>query len=64
MKSIAIAFPFMTLMCIPGRLWLLPKFFEGWELLLLDGEAEQIEKWIGKKEQLVNDLHMDEEEGV
>lgn len=63
-KAIAIAFPFMTLMCIPGRLWLLPKFFEGWELMLLDGEAEQIEEWIEKKERVVNDLHMDEEEGV
>mmetsp|Transcript_6075 Transcript_6075/g.11510 ORF Transcript_6075/g.11510 Transcript_6075/m.11510 type:complete len:606 (+) Transcript_6075:215-2032(+) len=63
-KSIAIAFPFMTLMCIPGRLWLLPMFFEGWELMLLDGEAEQIEKWIEKKERLVNDLDMDQEEGI
>jgi len=36
-KSIAIIFPFVTLLCIPGRLFLLPKFFEGWELLLLDG---------------------------
>mmetsp|Transcript_6954 Transcript_6954/g.13128 ORF Transcript_6954/g.13128 Transcript_6954/m.13128 type:complete len:601 (-) Transcript_6954:155-1957(-) len=63
-KAIAIAFPFMTLMCIPGRLWLLPKFFEGWELMLLDGEAEEIEEWIEKKERAVNDLHMDEEDGI
>ena len=49
-KTIAIAFPFMTLLCIPGRLWLLPKFFEGWELLLLDGEHEMIDEWIEKKE--------------
>ena len=63
-KAIAIAFPFMTLMCIPGRLWLLPKFFEGWELMLLDGESEQIEEWIEKKEHVDNDLHMDEEDGM
>jgi len=49
-KSIAIIFPFMTLLCIPGRLFLLPKFFEGWELLLLDGENEMIEEWIALKE--------------
>jgi len=49
-KSIAIIFPFMTLLCIPGRLFLLPKFFEGWELLLLDGENEQIDEWIHLRE--------------
>ena len=48
--SIAIIFPFMTLLCIPGRLVFLSKFFEGWELLLLDGEDEQIEHWIALKE--------------
>ena len=50
-QSIAIIFPFMTLLCIPGRLLLLPKFFEGWELLLLDGEDEEIEHWIALKEE-------------
>ena len=49
-KLISIGFPFMTLLCIPGRLYLLPKFFEGWELALLDGEDEEIEKWIEAKE--------------
>lgn len=49
-KVIAIAFPFMTLLCIPGRLYLLPKFFEGWELLLLDGEEEKIAEWVEAKE--------------
>lgn len=49
-QVIAIAFPFMTLLCIPGRLFFLPKFFEGWELLLLDGEGDQIEHWIALKE--------------
>jgi uncharacterized integral membrane protein len=51
-KAIAIAFPFMTMLCIPGRLWLLPKFFEGWELLLLDGEEEQINEWVQEKERV------------
>lgn len=48
-KAIAIIFPFMTLLCIPGRLFLLPKFFAGWELLLLDGEGEEIEEWLEAK---------------
>jgi hypothetical protein len=48
--AIAIIFPFMTLLCIPGRLFLLSKIFNGWELLLLDGEDEQIEEWIALKE--------------
>ena len=49
-KSIAIGFPFMTLMCIPFRLYVLPLFLEGWELELLDGYDEGIEEWIAAKE--------------
>ena len=40
----------MTLLCIPARLYLLPRFFEGWELVLLDGEDEKIEEWVAAKE--------------
>ena len=56
-KSIAIAFPFMTLACIPGRLYLLPKIFEGWELLLLDGEEEAIERFVEEKESVTITVH-------
>jgi uncharacterized integral membrane protein len=49
-QSVAIGFPFMTLMCIPVRLFLAPKFFEGWELCLLDGYDEEVEEWIAAKE--------------
>jgi len=49
-KSIAIIFPFMTLLCIPGRLYVLPRFLEGWELLLLDGYEEEIDEWLSIKE--------------
>ena len=49
-RSIAIIFPFMTLLCIPGRMYVLPKFMEGWELLLLDGHEEDIQVWIAIKE--------------
>eukprot|EP00977_Amphora_coffeiformis_P004102 scaffold823_cov219-Amphora_coffeaeformis.AAC.20 len=49
-QSIAIGFPFMTLMCIPFRLYVLPLFLEGWELELLDGYDEGIEEWIAAKE--------------
>ena len=49
-QAIAIIFPFMTLMCIPGRLYVLPKFLEGWELLLLDGHEEEIDEWLAIKE--------------
>jgi hypothetical protein len=48
--AIAIIFPFMTLLCIPGRLVLLGKIFKGWELLLLDGEQDKIEEWVALKE--------------
>uniref|UniRef100_A0A7S1V1S3 Bicarbonate transporter-like transmembrane domain-containing protein n=1 Tax=Grammatophora oceanica TaxID=210454 RepID=A0A7S1V1S3_9STRA len=49
-KAIAIVFPFMTLLCIPGRLYFLPNFFEGWELALLDGSDEDIEEVAHAKE--------------
>jgi hypothetical protein len=49
-KRISIGFPFMTLLCIPGRLYVLPRFFEGWELLLLDGEDSHIDTWVEAKE--------------
>jgi len=63
-KSIAIIFPFMTLLCIPGRLYLLPKFFEGWELLLLDGENEMIEDWIALKEGTVRTVKIGSDDNV
>jgi hypothetical protein len=43
-KQISIVFPLMTLLCIPGRLFVLPKFLEGWELQLLDGDNEEIDE--------------------
>lgn len=49
-KVIAVAFPLMTLLCIPARLYLFPRFFENWELLLLDGEDEAIAEWIEMRE--------------
>lgn len=47
---IKIAFPLMTFLCIPACLFFLPKFFDGWELLLLDGEDAEIEEWMELKE--------------
>ena len=48
-KVIAIAFPLMTFLCIPARLFLFPRVFEGWELLLLDGDDIDIEAWVNAK---------------
>ena len=45
-KPIAIAFPVMILLCIPVRIYLLPKIFTTEELILLDGAPEAIEGWI------------------
>ena len=58
-KPIAIGFPFMTLLCIPGRLYLFARVFEGWELLLLDGDDLDIDRWIQLKEdnnEIVSDI--------
>jgi hypothetical protein len=59
-KQISIAFPFMTFLCIPARLFFLPKFFAGWELTLLDGEEEQIERWVQAKQDSIRGLKMEE----
>ena len=55
MKTIAIAFPIMILLCIPVRMYLLPKIFSEDELTLLDGSPEEIEEWILKKTEGVDD---------
>jgi hypothetical protein len=61
-QAIAIIFPFMTLLCIPARLFLAPKFFERWELVLLDGYDEEVEAWIAAKEaSLTEDVMADSE---
>jgi hypothetical protein len=47
---IRIDFPLMTFLCIPACLFLLPRIFEGWELLLVDSDDEDIDEWIELKE--------------
>jgi hypothetical protein len=46
----------MTFLCIPAHTWFLPKFFEGWELVLLDGYEEEMNEWITKMEAQSNSL--------
>jgi len=62
-KVISIAFPFMTFLCIPARLFLFPKVFAGWELVVLDGEEEQIEEWVDAKEASVRGFKKEEPTG-
>ena len=52
----------MTLLMIPTRNYLLPRFFEGWELLLLDGDDEPIAEWIALKEGAVRTIQFGEED--
>jgi len=52
-KAISIAFPFMTFICIPARLFLFPKVFSGWELLCLDGDEDKIKEWVEAKQESV-----------
>lgn len=48
-KVIAIAFPFFILLCIPARTHLLPRIFEAWELIVLDGSPEEVEQFVEEK---------------
>ena len=61
-KAISIAFPFMTFLCIPARLFFLPKFFAGWELCLLDGEEDHIIAWAETKEDSIRGFKMNVED--
>lgn len=45
-KAISISFPLFILLCIPVRLYVLPRIFDDDELTLLDGTPEEIEKWL------------------
>ena len=56
-KTIAIAFPLMTLMCIPARVYLLPRIFKQWELLLVDGDPDDIALWCERKENNICTVH-------
>ena len=47
-KTIAIAFPFFILLCIPVRLYLLPKWFYDFELIVLDGSPEEVGAFVRK----------------
>lgn len=48
-KTIAIAFPIIIALCIPIRLYILPKLFTPDELVLLDGDDEEIRECLKKE---------------
>lgn len=54
----------MTMMCIPGRPYVLPKFLEGCELLLMDFYDEEINKWLALRERRAEDDEDDEKGDV
>jgi len=49
-KVIAIAFPILIALCIPVRVYLLPKIFTRDELILIDSDPDQVKMWIAKRE--------------
>ena len=50
-KVIAIAFPILIALCIPVRIFLLPKIFNQDELILIDSDPNTVKMWIANKEQ-------------
>lgn len=48
-KPIAIAFPFFILLCIPARIYFLPRIFEPYELTVLDGSPEKVERFVERQ---------------
>jgi hypothetical protein len=49
-KVIAIAFPILIALCIPVRVYLLPKIFTRDELILIDSDPDQVKMWIANRE--------------
>ena len=50
-KVIAIAFPILIALCIPVRIYLLPKIFSEDELILIDSDPNTVKMWIANREQ-------------
>mmetsp|Transcript_18899 Transcript_18899/g.21086 ORF Transcript_18899/g.21086 Transcript_18899/m.21086 type:complete len:714 (+) Transcript_18899:99-2240(+) len=62
-KKIAIVFPFFILLCIPARMYLLPRIFEAFELVTLDGSPEEVEEFLAEKaKEEDNKILVDKEE--
>lgn len=60
-KAIAIAFPILIALCIPVRIYLLPKIFNEDELILIDSDPNTVKMWIANKEQEEEHLLGDED---
>jgi hypothetical protein len=62
-KAIAIAFPIIIALCIPFRVYVLPKLFTEEELIMLDSDETAIQNWLAAKEKLAepedDDHHYD-----
>jgi hypothetical protein len=51
-KTIAIAFPIIIALCIPFRVYVLPKIFTEEELIMLDSDESTIQNWLAAKQKL------------
>jgi hypothetical protein len=49
-STVAIIFPMVIALCIPIRLYVLPRIFTEEELIMLDGDDGHIDEWLSKKE--------------
>lgn len=48
-RTIAIGFPFFIFLCLPARLYLLPRIFSNDELIPLDGSSEEVKEFVKQK---------------
>ncbi|CAB9504981.1 Electroneutral sodium bicarbonate exchanger 1 [Seminavis robusta] len=48
-KTIAIAFPIIIALCIPVRLYVLPRIFTTEELVMIDSDEATVRKWLARK---------------
>ena len=60
-QKVAIIFPIIIALCIPFRMYLLPKIFTEEELVMIDGEDFQIQKWLRRHDDAGGSTVMDDE---
>mmetsp|Transcript_17354 Transcript_17354/g.32388 ORF Transcript_17354/g.32388 Transcript_17354/m.32388 type:complete len:653 (+) Transcript_17354:673-2631(+) len=58
-KPVAIGFPIIIALCIPFRIYILPKLFTEEELIMLDSDDETVQAWLHAKEKLVEEMDED-----
>jgi hypothetical protein len=59
-QTVSIIFPIIIALCIPFRTYFLPKLFTDEELVMIDGDEAQVQKWLRKHGGIVGSIVIDD----